>query len=51
MANSPNQDIHECLEKMGNPSLTLVCSKSKDDEECEEDEAEVTSQRAFGAII
>ena len=36
---------------MGNSSLTSLCSKSEGDEECEEDDMEVTSQRPFGAIL
>ena len=36
---------------MGNSSLTSLCSESESDEECEEDEVEVTSQRPFGPIL
>ena len=36
---------------MDNSLLTSLCSKSEGDEECEEDEVEVTSQSPFGAII
>ena len=36
---------------MGNLSLTSLCSESEGDEEGEEDDIEVTSQRPFGAIL
>ena len=36
---------------MGNSSLTSLCSESEGDEECEEDDMEVTSQGAFGEIF
>ena len=36
---------------MGNSSLTSLCSESEGDEECEEDDIKVTSQRPFGAIL
>ena len=39
------------LKELGKSSLTLLCSKSEGDEECEEDDMEVTSQRLFGAIL
>ena len=39
------------LKELGNSSSTSLCSESEGDEECEEDEVEVTSQKPFGAIL
>ena len=43
--------VQEGLKELGNSSLTLLCSESEGDEECEEDEVEITSLRPFGAIL
>ena len=39
------------FKELGNSSLTLLCQESEGDEECEEDDIEVTLQRLFGAIL
>ena len=39
------------LKELGNSSLTSFCSESEGDEEYEEDDIEVTSQRPFGAVL
>ena len=46
-----NLAIQGGLKELGNSSLTSLFSESEGDEECEEDEVEVTSQRPFGAIL
>ena len=51
MAHVLNLAVQGGLKEFGNSSLTSLCSESEDDEECEEDEEEVTSQRPFGAIL
>ena len=51
MAHVFNLAIQGGLKQLGNSSLTSLCSESESDEECEEDEVEVTSQRPFGAIL
>ena len=51
MAHVLNLAVQGGLKQLGNSSSTSLCSKSESDEECEEDEVEVTSQRPFGAIL
>ena len=51
MAHVLNLAVQGGLKELGNSSLTLLCSETEDDEECEEVEVEVTSQRPFGAIL
>ena len=46
-----NLAIQGGLKELGNSSLTSLCSESEVDEECEEDDEEVTSQRPFRAIL
>ena len=51
MAHVLNLVVQGGLKQLGNSSSTSLCSKSESDEECEEDEQEVTSQRPFGEIL
>ena len=51
MAHVFNLAIQGGLKELGNSLLTSLCSYSEGDEECEEDDIEVTSQRPFGAIL
>ena len=51
MAHVLNLAVQGGLKELGNSSLTSLCSESEDDEECEEDDIEVTLQRPFGAIL
>ena len=51
MAHVLNLAVQGGLKQLGNSSSTSLCSESKRDEECEEDEVKVTSQRLFGAIL
>ena len=51
MAPVLNLAIQGGLKELVNSSSTSLCSESGGDEECEEDEVEVTSQRPFGAIL
>ena len=51
MAHVLNLAAQGGLKELGNSSSTSLCSKSEGDEECEEEEVEVTSQRPFGAIL
>ena len=51
MAHVLNLDVQGGLKELGNSSLTSLCSQSEGDEECEEDDMKVTSQRPFGAIL
>ena len=51
MAHVLNLVVQGDLKELGNSSSTSFGSKSEGDEECEEDEVEVTSQRPFGAIL
>ena len=51
MAHFLNLVVQEGLKELVNPSLTSLCQESEGDEECEEDDVEVTSQRPFGAIL
>ena len=51
MAHVLNLAVQGGLKQLGNSSSTSLCSESESDEECEEDEVEVTSQRPFGAIL
>ena len=51
MSHVLNLAVQGGLKELGNLSLTLLCLKSEGDEECEEDDAEVTSQRPFRAIL
>ena len=51
MAHVLNLDVQGGLKELGNSSLTSLCSESEGDEECEEDEVEVTSQRLLGTIL
>ena len=50
MAHDLNLAVQGGLKELGNSSSTSLCSESEGDEECEEDEVEVTSQKPFGAI-
>ena len=51
MAHVLNLPVQGGLKELGNSLLTLLCLESEDDEECEEDEVEVTLQRPFGEIL
>ena len=51
MAHVLNLVVKGGLKELGNSSSTLLCSESEGDEECEEDDIEVTSQIPFGAIL
>ena len=51
MAHVLNLAVQGGLKELGNSSSTLFCSESEGDEEYEEDEVEVTSQRPFGEIL
>ena len=51
MAHVLNLDVQGGLKELGNSSLTSLCSESEGDEESEEDDIEITSQRPFGAIL
>ena len=51
MARVLNLAVQGGLKQLGNSSSTSLCLESESDEECEEDEVEVTSQRPFGAIL
>ena len=51
MAHVLNLVVQRGLKELGNPSLTVECSKGDDEEECEEDILEVSSQKAFGEIL
>ena len=51
MAHVLNLAVEEGLKELGNSSSTSLCSESEGDEELEEDEVKVTSQRPFGAIL
>ena len=51
MAHVLNLAVQGGLKELGNSSSTLLCSEIEGDEEYEEDEVEVTSQRPFGAIL
>ena len=51
MAHVLNLAVQGGLKKLGNSSSTSLCLESESDEECEEDEVEVTSQRPFVAIL
>ena len=51
MAHVLNLVVQGGLKQLGNSSSTSLCSESESDEECEEDEVEVTSQRPFGEIL
>ena len=51
MAHVLNLAVQGGLKELGNSSSSSLCSESEGDEECEEDEVEVTSQRPFGAIL
>ena len=44
MAHVLNLDVQGGLKQLGNSSSTSLCSESESDEECEEDEVEVTSK-------
>ena len=44
MAHVLNLAVKGGLKQLGNSSSTSLCSESESDEECEEDEVEVTSQ-------
>ena len=46
-----NLAIQGGLKELGNSSLTSLFSESEGDEECEEDEVEVTSQGPFKTIL
>ena len=51
MAHVLNLVVQGGLKELGNSSLTSLCSESEGDEECEEDDMEVTPQRPFGEIL
>ena len=51
MAHVLNLAVQVGLKELGNSSSTSLCSESEGDEEYEEDEVEVTSQKPFGAIL
>ena len=51
MAHVLNLAVQGGLKELGNSSSTSLCSESESDEECEEDDIEVTSQRPFRAIL
>ena len=51
MAHVLNLIVQGGLKELGNSSSTSLRSENEGDEECEEDEVEVTSQRPFGAIL
>ena len=51
MAHVLNLAVQGGLKQLGNSSSTSLCSEIESDEECEEDEVEVTSQRPSGAIL
>ena len=51
MAHVLNLALQGGLKELGNLSLTSICSKSEAEEEWEENEVEVTSQRPFGATF
>ena len=51
MAHVLNLDVQGGLKQLGNSSLTSLFLESEGDEECEEDDIQVTSQRPFGAIL
>ena len=51
MAHVLNLAVQGGLKELGNSSLTSLCSESEGDEEYEEDEVEVTSQRPCRAIL
>ena len=51
MAHVLNLALQGGLKELGNLSLTLLYSNSEAEEECEENEVEVTSQRPFGATF
>ena len=51
MAHVLNLAVQGGLKELGNSSLTSLCLETLDDEECEEDKVEVTSQRPFGEIL
>ena len=51
MAHVLNLAVQGGLKELGNSSLSSLCLESEGDEEFEEDEVEVTSQRIFGAIF
>ena len=47
MAHVLNLAVQGGLKELGNSSLTSLCLEIEGDEEYEEDEVEVTSQRSF----
>ena len=51
MAHVLNLAVQGGLQELGNSSLSSLCSESEGDDECEEDEVEITSQRLVGAIL
>ena len=51
MAHVLNLAVQEGLKELCNSSSTSLFSESEVEEECEEDEVKVTSQRPFGAIL
>ena len=51
MAHVLNLVVQGGLKEIGNPSLTVECSKGEDDEDCEEDVSEVSSQKTFGEFL
>ena len=51
MAHFLNLVVQGGLKELGNSSSTSLCPEREGDEECEEDNIEVTSQRPFGSII
>ena len=51
MTHVHNLAIQGGLKELGNSSLNSLCSEREGDQECEEYEVEVTSQRPFGAIL
>ena len=51
MAHVLNIAVQGGLKESGNSSLTSLSSESEGDEECEEDDVEVTSQTSFGTIL
>ena len=51
MAHVLNLTVQRGLKELGNSSLISLCLERVNDEECEEDEIEVTSQRPSGVII
>ena len=51
MAHVLNLAVQGGLKELGNSSSTSLCLESEGDEESEEDDIEVNSQRPFGAIL